>query len=70
VSAEIEQESETPKLTRNVPEVVVWASTKSLLQKINKPTKHVSLVVAFINKIFDFFLLLIIKIALIDYYDS
>ena len=69
-SAEIEQEAETPKLTRKVPEVVVCATTKSLLQKINIPTKHVSLVVAFIDKIFDFFLMLIIKIALIDYYDS
>ena len=70
MTAQIEQESETPKLTRNVPEVVVCAATKSLLQKINKPTKQVSLVVDFINKIFDFFLMLIIKIAFIDYYDS
>ena len=59
-----------PKLTRNVPEVVVCASTKSLLQKINIPTNHVRLVVVYINEIFDFFLTLIIKIAFIDYYDS
>jgi len=32
--------------------------------------KHVSLVVAFIDKIFDFFLLQIIKVALLDYSDS
>jgi hypothetical protein len=70
VSAEREQEAATLKLTRNVPEVVVCALTRSLLQKINIPTKHVSLVVVFINKILDFFLLPIITIALIDYYDS